>query len=341
MSLLTKYTIKTKKTKNISPLDSLNLLCKNNLKLVNIVLLEQLESTIPFITQLSTHLIQSGGKRIRPLLTLASAAMCNYKGKNHIPLAASVEMIHTATLLHDDVVDKSQKRRNKFSVNAIWGNSASILVGDFLFSKAFILMIKYGSKEVLKTLSKTSSTIAEGEIFQLTQLNHPSNSIETYLNIINRKTACLFSAACRIGGLISNTSNIMLKSLENYGHNLGLAFQITDDLLDYNAIADNLGKNIGEDFWNGKITLPCMLAFQKSNQEEKNFWTRTLVEKKYQKDDFKKALSIIQKYKSYYESLNIAKKYVNNAKNALQTMPFSDLKKCLQEIASYCVNRSF
>ncbi|MCP4923085.1 MAG: polyprenyl synthetase family protein, partial [bacterium] len=217
-----------------SPLHTLKELCEDDLQAVNSVLLEQVQETLPFITQLANHLIQSGGKRLRPLLTLASAALCNYQGKDHIPLAACVEMIHTATLLHDDVVDESQKRRNKPSANALWGNSASVLVGDFLFSKSFVLMVNHGSKEVLKTLSQASSTIAEGEVFQLTQLTEPTDSIEVYLDVIQRKTACLFAAACRVGGLVAQAPITMLKALEDYGHNLGLAFQITDDLLDYN-----------------------------------------------------------------------------------------------------------
>ncbi|XP_022778526.1 uncharacterized protein LOC111320104 [Stylophora pistillata] len=324
-----------------SPFHTIKNLCASDLQEVNNVLLEQVQGTLPFITQLANHLIQSGGKRLRPLLTLASAMMCDYQGKNHIPLAACIEMIHTATLLHDDVVDDSQKRRNNASANALWGNSASVLVGDFLFSKSFVLMVNYGSKEILKTLSKTASIIAEGEVYQLTQLTEPTDSVDVYLDIIQRKTACLFAAACRTGGLVAEVSETIIKALENYGHNLGLAFQITDDLLDYSACESTLGKTVGDDFKEGKITLPSILAFKKATPEEKSFWIRTLGEKQQQAGDFEKAVSIIHKHQSHKESLALAQEYAEKAQEALNVVPTSELKSCLQELALYCVNRSF
>jgi octaprenyl-diphosphate synthase len=322
------------------PLEKLKIICDSELNQVNSILINQVKGTLPFITKLSEHLILSGGKRLRPLLTISSANMFNYKGNKHISLSACVEMIHTATLLHDDVVDDSKKRRNKITANSLWGNSASILVGDFLFSKSFVLMVNNGSKEVLRTLSQSSLEIAEGEVLQLTQLKHPTKSIEIYLNIIKRKTACLFAASCKVGSLIGRSSKITTSSLEKYGYYLGLAFQITDDLLDYNSCEKKLGKIIGDDFREGKITLPSILAFKKSDNEEKKFWKRTLGEKKQEKGDLNKAISIINKYNCNRESLDMAEKYVSLAQKSLILLPSSKEKKSLKEIASYCIRRS-
>lgn len=323
------------------PLKNLKRICDKDLNSVNKVLLEQVYGTLPFITQVANHLIASGGKRLRPLLTLATATLCGYKGKDHIPLAACVEMIHTATLLHDDVVDSSDKRRNQPSANLLWGNSAPVLVGDFLFSKAFVLMVEYGSKEVLRTLSIASSTIVEGEVFQLCQLTEPTSSIKTYLKIIKSKTACLFAAACKVGSLVANASEKTIKGLENYGYNLGLAFQIIDDLLDYIACEKTLGKTLGDDFRQGKITLPSIIAFENASLEEKKFWDRTLMKKNQLPGDFEKAILIIKRHGAERKTLDLAKYYVDNAKKSLDIIPPSKFKNCLNNIASYCINRSF
>ena len=232
--------------------------------------------TTPIISELSGHLINAGGKRLRPLLTIASAKMCNYSGDAHIKLAAAIEFIHSATLLHDDVVDASEKRRGKPTANFLWNNQSSVLVGDYLFSKSFQLMVEAESLNVLSILADASATISEGEILQLSAVRNLNTSQEVYFKIIEGKTAALFSAATKVGAVIANTEKEFVTALMNYGRFLGLCFQITDDLLDYIGDEKSLGKRIGDDFKEGKLTLPLINAIEKSTSEEKDFWKKAI-----------------------------------------------------------------
>ena len=252
-------------------LDLLMKLVTQDLDKVNATILEHMQSPVHLIPQLAGHLIAAGGKRLRPMLTLGTAALCQYSGERHIKLAACVEFIHTATLLHDDVVDASELRRGKSTANSVWGNQPSVLVGDFLFSRAFQLMVSDGSLHVLKLLSNASAVIAEGEVHQLLTTNDTSTSESDYLEVIQSKTAELFSAAARIGAVVADRPKIEEEALAAYGTNLGVAFQLVDDALDYSARQAELGKTIGDDFSEGKITLPVILAFRRGNEEEKKF----------------------------------------------------------------------
>ena len=275
-------------------LDLLMKLVTQDLDKVNATILEHMQSPVHLIPQLAGHLIAAGGKRLRPMLTLGTAALCQYSGERHIKLAACVEFIHTATLLHDDVVDASELRRGKLTANSVWGNQPSVLVGDFLFSRAFQLMVSDGSLHVLKLLSNASAVIAEGEVHQLLTTNDTSTSESDYLEVIQSKTAELFSAAARIGAVVADRPKIEEEALAAYGTNLGVAFQLVDDALDYSARQAELGKTIGDDFSEGKITLPVILAFRRGNEEEKKFWKRCLEELEQHPDDLDRAQSLIK-----------------------------------------------
>ena len=241
-------------------LETIHGLVLEDLKRVNQVIVDHMQSPVTLIPQLAGHLVAAGGKRLRPVLTLAAAKLCGYDGQRHIPLAACVEFIHTATLLHDDVVDESMLRRGRDSANALWGNQPSVLVGDFLFARAFELMVADGSLKVLKILSKASSVIAEGEVLQLMTTNDTATSEEAYLEVIRAKTATLFAAAAQIGAVVADRPKVEEEALESYGMNLGIAFQLIDDVLDYSAVQAELGKTVGDDFREGKISLPVVLA---------------------------------------------------------------------------------
>ncbi|MDP9128013.1 MAG: polyprenyl synthetase family protein, partial [Pseudomonadota bacterium] len=259
-------------------LDALTALVAEDMAAVNHLIIQRMESSVPLIPQLAGHIIAAGGKRLRPILTLASARLCGYQGLRHHKLAASVEFIHTATLLHDDVVDASSLRRGEPSANAMFGNQASVLVGDFLFSRAFQLMVEDGSIDVLRILSTASAVIAEGEVLQLTTTNDSGTSEQTYLEVVRAKTAELFAAACRIGAVVAGRPASEEEALRTFGLNLGIAFQIIDDALDYSAEQLRLGKTIGDDFREGKVTLPVILAIHRGNEAERAFWRRALDE---------------------------------------------------------------
>ncbi|MEE8259059.1 MAG: polyprenyl synthetase family protein, partial [Sphingomonadales bacterium] len=255
---------------------TLQALVAGDMNKVNAIILEMMESKVVLIPQLAGHLIASGGKRLRPLLTLASARLVRYEGKRHCNLAACIEFIHTATLLHDDVVDDSELRRGKESANTLWGNKPSVLVGDFLFSRAFEIMVADGSLRVLKILSTASSVIAEGEVMQLLTANNPETTEDTYMDVINAKTAGLFAAACEIAPVVAERPKKEEEALRAYGQNLGIAFQLIDDALDYSAKEAVLGKTVGDDFREGKVTLPIILAVRRGSKKEREFWKRTL-----------------------------------------------------------------
>ena len=306
---------------------------------VNDVILANMKSKVPLISQLSGYIISSGGKRIRPLLTLATSKLCKYTGERHVNLAASIEFIHTATLLHDDVVDESMNRRGKISAHNIWNNKSSILVGDFLLSKAFRLMIKDGSNRCLDTLSKASVEISQGEVLQLLTNNNIKTSESQYFDVINAKTAALFSAACVTSAIISEMNKEKEIALAEYGKYLGTAFQITDDTFDYYSNSKDLGKDVGDDFKEGKVSLPIILAFNRSNEQEKNFWLRVIDEKKQMKGDLLTALKIIQKYNVIKDCFNKAKHFATMAKDSLGPFENSYEKEKLLDLADFSVER--
>ena len=295
------------KKKEISPIDSLQAMVSDEMSEVNEAILNRMESPVALIPQLAGHLIASGGKRLRPMLTLASARMLGYEGKRHIKLAACVEFIHTATLLHDDVVDESKLRRGQETANEIWGNQPSVLVGDFLFSRSFELMVEDGSLKVLKILSRASSIIAEGEVLQLTTANDTSTTEDVYLDVIAAKTAALFAAACEISGVVAEQGERVETALSTYGKYLGIAFQIVDDVLDYSAKQATLGKTVGDDFREGKITLPIILAFHRGDDSERDFWNRTMADLDQKDGDLEHAMALMNKHSALEDTIDRAK----------------------------------
>ena len=330
-----------------NPLTVLTNLVSADFDAVNSVILEEMQSEIELIPQLAAHLISSGGKRVRPLLTLASAKLCGYKGsdnaKAHIQLAAAVEFIHTATLLHDDVVDESLMRRGNPSANALFGNQASVLVGDFLFSRAFQLMVKTGSLAALDSLSNASAVLAEGEVMQLVDHGDLDMVESRYLDIIASKTATLFESACEVGSLISdNGSDARVNALKSYGSALGICFQITDDILDYSSNAKTLGKNVGDDFREKKVTLPVIFAYQKGSKEEKEFWQKAFdldVETPCFDSDLNQAQALLLKHKALESCYEKAGVYAVQAKEALEFFEDSLLKTTLIELVDFCLHR--
>lgn len=293
----------------------------------------------PRIPEVTAHLVEAGGKRLRPMLTLAAARLCGYDGPYHIHLAATVEFIHTATLLHDDVVDESEKRRGRPTANLLWDNKSSVLVGDYLFSRSFQLMVETGSLRVLDILANASATIAEGEVLQLTAASNLETDEAVYLQVVRGKTAALFSAATEVGGVISDASEDVTKALYDYGDALGISFQIVDDLLDYGGAASSLGKNTGDDFRERKLTLPVIKAVAKADAEERSFWERT-IEKGDQRDgDLEHAMALMVKHNTLEETRNDALHWAGQARNALAPLPQSDLRDLLMELSDYVVSR--
>lgn len=311
------------------------------LEQTNVLIVKQLENRVSIIPQLAGHLLAAGGKRVRPLLTLASTKLCNGNFQRSIPLAASIEFIHTATLLHDDVVDESSMRRGKPSANAIWGNSASVLVGDFLFGRSFELMVADGHLDVLQILSKVCSIIIEGEILQLTASYDFEQAEEHYFNIIRAKTGQLFSAGCEVGAAVSNASPEQRQAMADYGMYVGMAFQCVDDLLDYFTDEETMGKKPGDDFREGKITIPVLLAYKAASEPEKEFW-RTAFNSDDQSDEtFAAVKRQLVKADVYPQVKQIALDYVAQAQKCLKVFPESELKQTFIEFADFCVTRSF
>ena len=333
--------IPLKKEINNSYLQLKNL-AGSKLDSVNQQIKYKLSSEINLIHKMTSHHLNSGGKRIRPLLTLASAKLCGYKnGSRDINLAACVELIHNATLLHDDVIDKSDIRRGVKTANSLWGNQSSILVGDYLLSRCFEMMVEDGSHEILKLLSSTSSRIAQGEVLQLECKGEIDLLEETYFNIINMKTAALFGAATRVGACLGDKSQKEKDALESYGKNIGLAFQIADDALDYFSTKTIFGKEIGKDFYEGKTTLPLIIIFQRANSEERNFLKEIFKKKKRNEDDFSETLALINKYKAVQATFKRAEHFVNISYDSLGIFENSEEKKILQNLTGFSLNRSF
>lgn len=321
--------------------ESLAALVADDMQAVNALIIDRMQSQVSLIPQLAGHLVAAGGKRIRPMLTLAAARMCGYSGPRHIGLATCVEFIHTATLLHDDVVDESDLRRGLASANSVWGNKSSVLVGDFLFSRAFELMVEDGSLAVLAILSRASSIIAEGEVMQLMTTNDTSTTEGAYLDVIRAKTAELFSAACRIGAVVADRPKGEELALEAYGMNLGIAFQLIDDVLDYAAVQAKLGKTVGDDFREGKITLPIVLAFAQGDESEKTFWRRTLEELDQKPDDLDRAMDLLHRHNALTGTVDRARQYGADALAALDSFGPCPEKDSFIELVDFCIERAY
>jgi len=311
----------------------------SDLQKVNEEILRRMDSEVPLIPELAGHLIASGGKRIRPMLTLGAARLCGYGGGRHILLAACVEFIHTATLLHDDVVDESDMRRGRATANTVWGNQPSVLVGDFLFSRSFQLMVETRSIEVLRILANAASVIAEGEVLQLTTQNDVETTQERYLQVVEAKTAALFRAACRVGAVIANRPVAEADALEDFGLNLGVAFQLVDDALDYAAEQQELGKSIGDDFREGKMTLPVVLAMQRGTAEERAFWTRTMADLEQDDADLGRAIDLLERHNAVADAIALAGRYGERAIAALDIFPGSETRNAMQSVVEFCIER--
>jgi octaprenyl-diphosphate synthase len=324
-----------------NPASALSGILKDDMAATNAVILKHMQSEVALIPQLAGYLIASGGKRIRPLLTLACTKICDGEMSRAHALAAAVEFIHTATLLHDDVVDESGTRRGQDAANIIFGNQASVLVGDFLFSRAFQLMVSDGSLDVLRVLSNASAVITEGEVLQLSHTGNLDTSMETYIRIITAKTAILFSAACEVGPLIAGCESNTAKAFAEFGLNLGIAFQIADDVLDYMADEKTLGKTPGDDFREGKITAPLLFALKTAQDNDKEF-LQTCIQSDTRSDkDFAKTLEILQNNQSLQKTTDMAQTYAHKAQQALKHCPQNELTALLDELPLYTIQRKF
>src|SRR5271154_6514542 len=284
-------------------MSALTVLVEVDLQRVNRLIIERMHSPVALIPQLAGHIVSAGGKRLRPLLTLGCSRLCRYRGELHVAIAAVVEFIHTATLLHDDVVDASELRRGRDTANAVWGNKPAVLVGDFLLARAFELMVEDGSLRILEILAHAAAVIAEGEVGQLVTANDTATTEAAYLEIIEAKTAALFAAASHLGAVLADRSPAEEEALERYGRNLGMAYQLIDDMLDFSARQSELGKSVGDDFRDGKITLPIIIAFARGDAEERAFWRRTLEDGEQQKGDLQRAMRILERRGALAETL--------------------------------------
>ncbi|GAA6191746.1 polyprenyl synthetase family protein [Phaeobacter sp. NW0010-22] len=293
----------------------------------------------PRIPEVTAHLVEAGGKRLRPMLTLAAARLCGYQGEHHVRLAATVEFIHTATLLHDDVVDESGQRRGRPTANLLWDNKSSVLVGDYLFSRSFQLMVETGSLRVLDILANASATIAEGEVLQMTAAQDLRTDEAVYLQIVRGKTAALFSAAMQVGGVIAKAPESQVQALFDYGDALGIAFQIADDLLDYQGDVKETGKNVGDDFRERKLTLPVIKAVAQATAEERTFWERTIEKGRQEDGDLEHALELMNKYGTFDATRADANAWAAKAKSSLESLPDGEIRTMLSELADYVVSR--
>ena len=307
---------------------------------VNETILARTGSEVTMIPEVANHLISSGGKRLRPMLTLAMASLTNYRGEGHVKLAAAVEFMHTATLLHDDVVDESDMRRGKKAARLLWGNEASVLVGDFLLGQAFKMMVEVGSLRALAILSSAAAVIAEGEVMQLAAAKNTATTEDEYLAVVRGKTAELFAAACEVGPVLSERPKAETAACRSFGMNLGIAFQLVDDALDYGGKAAKLGKNVGDDFREGKITLPVVLSFRRGNDSERAFWTRVLENGEASESDLETALGLMTKHRALEDTITRAQHYGSIARDALALFPDSPMKQALVEAVEFCIART-
>ena len=322
-------------------LDPLVALIAADMNQVNAVILARMQSEVPLIPELAGHLIAGGGKRMRPMLTLACAKLLGYGGTRHHKLAATVEFIHTATLLHDDVVDGSGMRRGKRTANLIWGNPSSVLVGDFLFSRAFELMVEDGSLKVLKILSSASSIIAEGEVEQLTAQRRVETDEEQYLSIIGAKTAALFAAACRVAPVVAEAGEETELALESYGRHLGIAFQLPDDVIDYASDTETMGKGVGDDFRDGKMTLPVILAYARGSDEDRKFWRAAISGERIGEEDLAHATALLHSTDALSDTIERARHYGRRAIDALANFPASKAKSAMTEAVEFAIRRAY
>ena len=307
---------------------------------VNAMILSRTGSDVAMIPEVANHLISSGGKRLRPMLTLAMAQLAGYSGDGHIKFAAAVEFMHTATLLHDDVVDESDMRRGKPAARLLWGNGASVLVGDFLLGQAFKMMVEVGNLRALDILSSAAAVIAEGEVMQLAAAKNTATSEDEYLAVIRAKTAELFAAACEVSPVLAGRPKAEQTSARSYGMNLGIAFQLVDDALDYGGKAAKLGKNVGDDFREGKITLPVVLSYRRGSKTEREFWNRTLGKGEARGEDLDTAISLMTQHRAIEDTIQRARHYGEIAADALALAPDSAVKQALLETVEFCIARA-
>ncbi len=321
-------------------IEPLMALVADDMERVNATILSRTGSDVTMIPEVANHLISSGGKRLRPILTLASAGLCGYAGAGHVKLAAAVEFMHTATLLHDDVVDESDMRRGKAAARMLWGNEASVLVGDFLLGQAFKMMVEVGSLPCLEVLSSAAVVIAEGEVMQLSAAKDTETTEEAYLAVIRAKTSALFAAACEVGPILAARSRAEIAACRDYGANLGIAFQVIDDALDYGGSSARLGKNTGDDFREGKITLPVVLSFRRGSTEERDFWRRTLEKGEIVEGDLEFALAAMKKRRALEDTIERARHYGAMARDALELFPASPWKHALHDAVAFAIGRA-
>ncbi|MFG1463068.1 polyprenyl synthetase family protein [Xanthobacter sp. DSM 24535] len=321
-------------------IDALVRLVKTDMERVNATILTRTGSDVAMIPEVANHLISGGGKRLRPMLTLACAALSGYRGEGHVKLAASVEFMHTATLLHDDVVDESDMRRGKLAARKLWGNEASVLVGDFLLGQAFKMMVEVGSLQCLDILSNAACVIAEGEVMQLAAAKNTETSEDDYLAVIRGKTAELFAAACEVGAVLGARPKAEQGACRSYGMNLGIAFQLVDDALDYGGSQAKLGKNVGDDFREGKITLPVVLAFRRGDAQERAFWQRSLEQSACDDAQLDQAIGLLTKHRALVDTIERARHYGAIAKDALALFPPGSAKDALMEAVDFCISRA-
>lgn len=336
-----KVSIMVKISKADLSLHNLKKLIKKEFNETDKLIKNQINSDVNRIPKLSKHIIDLGGKRLRPMLTISCAKMLKIRNKNHIKLAAAVELLHTATLLHDDVVDESVYRRGEKTSHTLWDNKSSILVGDFLLGKAFQLMVETNSIECLNILSKAAAIIAEGEVLQLVETNNINIKETNYIKIIESKTAALFSSACEVGGVVSGANKSQKKKLFNFGKNLGTAFQLTDDALDYEGSPSKMGKNNGDDFYEGKVTLPVILALKTADRKEKDFWEKTFNKKVRNKTDLRIAKKIIKDKDTINQTLMLANKYGEKAKNIMKDFESNPVRNALIDLVDFSLIRNY
>ncbi len=325
----------------INPVVRLHEMAEGDMRAVDALIGERMGSPVPLIPELASYIVEAGGKRIRPLITVAAARMLGYQGNAHIALAAAVEFIHTATLLHDDIVDESDLRRGKLPANQVWGNPHSVLVGDFLFARAFMLMVDSKSMDALHVLSRAAAVIAEGEVHQLVAAGKIETSRDEYMEIIGAKTAALFSAAAQVSSIIADRPQREEDALETYGRELGLAFQLVDDALDYGGLASDLGKNTGDDFREGKVTLPVVLALDAADEAERAFWTRVIREQPQDDATFDEAVTILKRRGALEGTLAAARAHAQRARDALAIFEDNPWSQALDQLAEFVVERAY
>ncbi|SDI25769.1 polyprenyl synthetase family protein [Salipiger marinus] len=329
-------------TPDAKPHDRLAAMLADDMGQVNTLIRARMASKhAPRIPEVTAHLVEAGGKRLRPMLTLAAARICGYDGPFHIHLAATVEFIHTATLLHDDVVDESRQRRGRPTANLLWDNKSSVLVGDYLFARSFQLMTEPGDLRVLEILSNAAATIAEGEVLQLTAAQDLRTDDSIYLQVVRGKTAALFSAATEVGGVIARAEESQVQALYAYGDALGIAFQIADDLLDYQGVSSATGKNVGDDFRERKLTLPVIKAVAAADATERAFWQRTIEKGRQEDGDLDHALALLKKHGALEATRDEALLWAGRAKESMATLPPSDMRDVLIDLADFVVSRLY